>query len=254
MSHNSVDKQYGNVLRELMVSIGILNSDIVYTSHEKNKIPIGENIYDYLGDRIEKSNIVLFLLSESYFKSVVCLNEMGASWVTKNEYYMFFIPGFDRNLKAFMDCCINQKKMGIVLNGDNSCKEGLREFVKELSLKMKVDVPVEVLYDEVEKSCELLRKLTPSNATYVASITDIIKYTDYIFCKIDILIPTGESFHAEESHWLQLYYRFIPIAQDITIGSRVKFKVKAITDFEVEKYGNYNFRNVYVYPDFINLI
>jgi hypothetical protein len=58
LSHNSVDKQYGNVLRNLIVSIGVTNSDIVYTSHEKNKIPVGENIYDYLGNGIEKSNII----------------------------------------------------------------------------------------------------------------------------------------------------------------------------------------------------
>ncbi|MBC6298089.1 hypothetical protein HCJ45_13315 [Listeria sp. FSL L7-1517] len=254
LSHNSIDRQYGNVLRGLMVSIGILNSDIVYTSHEKNKIPIGENIYNYLGRRIERSNIILFLLSEDYFKSVVCLNEMGASWVTKNDYYMFFVPGFDKRSKEFMDCCINQTKMGIVLNGDNNCKQGLREFVTELSLKMKLDVPADILYDEVEKSCDLLRKLKPSSSVYAASITDIIKYTDYIFCKIDILIPTGERFHEEESHWLQLYYKFIPIAQDINIGARVKFKVKSVTDFETQKYGNHNFRNIYVYPDFINLI
>ena len=254
LSHNSVDKQYGNVLRNLIVSIGVTNSDIVYTSHEKNKIPVGENIYDYLGNGIEKSNIVLFLLSEEYFKSVVCLNEMGASWVTKNEYYLFFVPGFDRNSREFMDSCINQKKMGITLNGDNNCRQGLREFVKELSSKMKLDVPETTLYDEVESCCDSLRKSNPSSSTYVATITDVIKYTDYIFCKIDILIPIGEIFHEDESHWLQLYYNFIPIAQEINIGERVKFKVKSVTNFETEKYGNHNFRNVYVYPDSINII
>lgn len=254
LSHNSIDKQYGNILRELMVSIGISNSDIVYTSHERNKIPVGKNIYGYLGERIERSNTVLFLLSEEYFKSVVCLNEMGASWVTKSEYYMFFVPGFDQSSKDFMDCCINQSEMGVVLNGDNNCRQGLREFVTEIALKMKLNVPIEVLYDEVEKSCDLLRKLKPTNSVYVASIMDVIKYSDYIFCKIDILIPTGERFHAEESHWLQLYYKFIPIAHDIDVGVKVKFKVKSVTDFETQKYGNHNFRNIYVYPDFINII
>lgn len=207
-----------------------------------------------MGNRIEKSNIVLFLLSEDYFKSVVCLNEMGASWVTKNEYYLFFVPGFDRNSREFMDCCINQKKMGITLNGANNCRQGLREFVKDLSSKMKLDVTDDFLYDEVELCCEQLRKLSPSSSKYVATIIDIIKYTDYIFCKIDILIPIVERFHEEESHWLQLYYKFIPIAQEISIGERVKFKVKSVTKFETEKYGNHNFRNVYVYPDFIKII
>lgn len=254
LSHNSVDKQYGNALRNLLVSIGVTNSDIVYTSHEKNKIPVGKNIYDYLGDRIEESNIVLFLLSEEYFKSVVCLNEMGASWVTKNEYYLFFVPGFDRNLREFMDCCINQKKMGVTLNGDNNCRQGIREFARDLSTKMKLDVDDETIYDEVEKCCELLRKIIPSSSTYVATITDVVKYADYIFCKMDILIPIGERYHDEESHWLQLNYKFVPIAQEISVGQRIKFKVKSVTDFEEEKYGNHNFRNVYVYPEFINII
>lgn len=254
LSHNSIDKQYGNVLRKLMISIGIPNSSIVYTSHEKNKVPVGKNIYGYLVDRIERSNIVLFLLSEEYFKSVVCLNEMGASWVTRNESYMFFVPGFDQSSKAFMDCCINQSEMGVVLNGDKSCRQGLREFVTELSIKMKLDVSIDTLYDKVEKTCDLLSKLTPTSSVYVASVTEMIKYSNFVFCKIDILIPTGERFHEGESHWLQLYYKSIPIAKDLDIGIRIRFKVKSITDFEIQKFGNHNFRNVYVYPDSINII
>lgn len=250
LSHNSTDKKYGDVLRKLMISIGILDSDLIYTSHEKNKIPIGENIYDYLGNSIEKSNIVLFLLSEDYFKSVVCLNEMGASWITKNKHYIFFVPGFDKKSSEFIDCCIKQEKMGIVLNGDNNCRQGLREFVKELSSKMKLNTTIERIYDEVEKCCESLWSLTPTNSTYTASISEIIKRKNYIFCKIDILIPTGERFHDEENHWIQLFDETMVIK----VGDRLSFKVKSITDFEEEKYGNHNFRNVYVYQDSVKKV
>lgn len=254
LSHNSIDKFYGNVLRKLMISSGISNSSLIYTSHEKNKIPVGENIYNYLSTRIEKSNIVMFLLSEEYFKSVVCLNEMGASWVSKNTYYVFFVPGFDKNSQQFLDCCINQNAMGIILNGDKNCRQGLLEFIKDISKQMKFELDLEILYDEVEKSCTDFRNLTPANSTYVASILDIRQFKEYKFCKLDILIPTGERYHEQESHWLQLNYSFIPIAEKLNVGSRVKFKVKDITSFEQEKYGNYNFRNIYIYQDSINLL
>ena len=97
LSHNSKNKEYGDVLRELLIGVGLTNNKLIYTSNENNDVPFGKNIYDYLQEYLNGKTIVLFLLSSDYFSSVVCLNELGATWVKKHDYYNFYVPGF--NLK-----------------------------------------------------------------------------------------------------------------------------------------------------------
>ena len=103
LSHNSKDKKYGDILRELLIGIGLRNDKLIYTSNENNGVPFGKNIYNYLQERLNDKTIVLFLLSSEYFSSVVCLNELGATWVKKHEYYNFYIPGFNLKDNNFLN-------------------------------------------------------------------------------------------------------------------------------------------------------
>lgn len=254
LSHNSINKKYGGIIRELLVNVGISDSQIIYTSHVRNKIPAGENIYEYLSNRLQKSTVVLFLLSDEYFESSSCLNEMGASWIMKNDYYLFFVPGFDQKSNKFLNCCINSNKMGIVLNGDEKCRQGLLEFTRSILDARRNNIDSDIIFDEVEKSCEKLRNITPIDSLYTTKIVEIKKQNNFIFCRLDTLLPTGEPYHTDETHWVQLSTDFVPIADSFSIGNRISFKVKNITAFEKEKYGTKNFRNIYVYRDSVRII
>ena len=254
LSHNTKDKSYGDLLRELLIAVDVQNSDIIYTAHPKNGIPAGENIYNYLSGKMEKSSTVFFLLSEDYFKSVVCLNEMGASWVTKNNYVTFFVPGFDEQSQAYLNCCLDQKKIAIVLNGDEICYQGLLECIRELARKMKLPLSAENLEEQVAKTCAALIKLTPVNETYTATIVALKKHATYVFCKLDRLLQTGEKAREGESHWLQLSSEFFPNAESIQVGKRIKFKVKEVNAFQKENYGTQNFRNIYAENDSLEII
>lgn len=246
LSHNSKDKVYGDVLRDLMRSIGICNKDIVYTSHEKNPVPLGENIYDYLRKKIEKSQIALFLLSSNYFNSVVCLNEMGASWVIQNTSYLFFVPGFDMKSQDFLDSCINQNSLGIILNGDKKCRQQLIEFAEKIANEMNYKLNMDDLYDIVENSCQKLREISPVNSEFTAKIVDMKINKNFIFCKLNILIPVGENYREGESHWLQLNLEYISNAIELKVEDKIKFKVTGFSNYEENKYGSKNFRNIYV--------
>lgn len=39
--------------------------------------------------------MVLFILSDNYYASVPCLNEMGATWITARDYHSILLPGFE---------------------------------------------------------------------------------------------------------------------------------------------------------------
>ena len=56
------------------------------------------------------------MLSDNYYKSPACLNEMGAAWVLKKEYRSILLPGFDYKE---IEGAINPRKIGIKLDDDD---------------------------------------------------------------------------------------------------------------------------------------
>ena len=131
LSHSSKDKKYGDALRNLLIGLGLENEQLIYTSHPLHGIPVGENIFEYLRKHIHSNVFMIFLLSDEYFESVPCLNEMGAAWISKSDYMSVFIPKFNFRNTKFIDCVIDDKNMGVNLN-DPSCR------IKILDLKNKI--------------------------------------------------------------------------------------------------------------------
>lgn len=128
LSHSSVDKKYGDALRALLVGLGIKNNQLVYTSYPANKIPVGENIFDYLRENINSNVFVIILLSNNYLDSVACLNEMGGAWVVKSDYLCFYTPDFDFSNPKYSQCALDTRKMGAVLKPNPNCRTSMLEF------------------------------------------------------------------------------------------------------------------------------
>ncbi|CAN7274478.1 toll/interleukin-1 receptor domain-containing protein [Rossellomorea sp. LjRoot5] len=100
ISHATKDKKYVGHLVQLLNDIGITKSDekIFCSSLPGYDIPYGESIYDFLKGELNNSNImVLFVLSNNYYKSAACLNEMGAAWVTSKAQNFILLPNFNFN-------------------------------------------------------------------------------------------------------------------------------------------------------------
>ena len=116
ISHSSKDKEYGDILVELLRGLGLKKDEIIYTSNDIYGIPLSKNIYDYLRSNMNNEIHILFLLSENYFDSVACLNEMGASWVAQKEHTIIGVPQFDFKMQKFKDCCIDSKEIGFIMN------------------------------------------------------------------------------------------------------------------------------------------
>lgn len=128
LSHSSVDKKYGDALQKLLTNIGIKNLDLIYTSHALHKIPEGDKIYDYLKINFNKNLFVIFLWSNDYLKSAACLNEMGAAWVSENDFVNIYTPDFNFDNPQYHNCAVDTRQMGIVLKNDELCKAGMTEF------------------------------------------------------------------------------------------------------------------------------
>jgi len=98
ISHAAKDVDYVTEIVQLLNDIGIVKDaeKIFCSSLPGYDIPYGANIYEYLKEELNKSNImVLFILSDNYYESAPCLNEMGATWITSKEYGSILLPNFD---------------------------------------------------------------------------------------------------------------------------------------------------------------
>ena len=96
ISHSSDDINYVEPFVELLESLGLNNQTMFCSSVNGYGIPIGHNIYDYLKTEFTDKNIlVLMIMSDNYYQSKPCLNEMGATWVMSKEYLTILIRDFD---------------------------------------------------------------------------------------------------------------------------------------------------------------
>ena len=79
------------------------------------------------------------MLSNNYYKSPVCLNEMGAAWVLKSEYTSILLPGFEyREIKG----AVNPNKIGMKLDDEEELlKKRLGELKNLISKEFGISVP-----------------------------------------------------------------------------------------------------------------
>lgn len=140
LSHQSSDKQYGDAIEELLTRLGVKKEQLIYTSHPLHKVPLGNNIYDYLREHIHADILMIVLWSDNYLESPACLNEMGAAWVTQPEVVQMYIPPFDFHNPKVGKCAISTREAGIMLNGDEQCKAGMVELKSRVEKKLSISI------------------------------------------------------------------------------------------------------------------
>lgn len=132
ISHASKDREFILALIELFEGIGMREGSIVCSSIPGYGIPSGAQIYDWLREQFLLCDLrVLFVLSQNYYKSAACLNEMGAAWVTRASDTLILLPGF-----TFSDIrgCIDSRKIGICFDcEDDELRHRLNELKETLT-------------------------------------------------------------------------------------------------------------------------
>lgn len=137
LSHSSKDEKVVKAFVSFMYKIGLTEKDIVCSSVPETKIAIGNDIYAYLNQLISDENIyAIYFLSDNYYASPVCLNEMGAVWLRKADSLSILLPGFDFN---DVQGVVERNKVGIKLGTcDNMTKAAFNEFLKILNDKFGI--------------------------------------------------------------------------------------------------------------------
>ncbi len=133
ISHSSLDIDYVNLLVNLLEDIGFKGRSMIFCSSVSGYgIPMGKHIYDYLKEQFGKELHVIYLLSENYYNSPACLNEMGATWVkSKHHTAILTPPEFNYNqIKGAIDA----SRIWIKLNDKDKINELKDELLEEFEL------------------------------------------------------------------------------------------------------------------------
>lgn len=98
ISHATADGPYIEAFVKFLEELGFDERSMFCSSVEGYGMKWGSKIYDYLADKFNNEDnelMVLFMLSDNYYDSAACLNEMGAAWVLKKDYRSILLPGFE---------------------------------------------------------------------------------------------------------------------------------------------------------------
>uniref|UniRef100_UPI003FEEAADB hypothetical protein n=1 Tax=Ruminococcus bicirculans (ex Wegman et al. 2014) TaxID=1160721 RepID=UPI003FEEAADB len=142
ISHASADIKYVQPLVELFADIGLNNDTMFCSSVPDYHIPMDNDIYDYLKRLFDNYDLhVFFVLSDNYYKSAACLNEMGASWVLQKRYSTILLPNFDFSA---IDGAVNPYQISLKLGSDNidELKTRLGELKDIISKEFNISVPL----------------------------------------------------------------------------------------------------------------
>ena len=95
ISHASKDKDIVEDLIDLLEEIGVEPHQIFCSSFEGYGIPLGENFLETIKAQLTNDSLVLFVLTENFYQSAVCMCEMGAAWVLSKKHIPIVVPPFD---------------------------------------------------------------------------------------------------------------------------------------------------------------
>lgn len=154
ISHSRKDKEYADAIVELLLNVGLNKNQIVYTSNPDTGVPVGNNIYDYLKNKISKDAFIVYLLSNNYYSSVACLNEMGAAWMLQNDYDLIVTPKFNLNDEKFQGGVVDSKKLVVSMDNEANIKQFVNRILNLFNInvdKIKISSAIQDYFSSLQK-------------------------------------------------------------------------------------------------------
>ncbi len=141
ISYSSKNENISNYLYDLLKKIGVKTNNIYYSSKEETGADYLDNCLESISDEFKNNELlVIFMLSNEFYKSDVCLAEMGARWVTTNQYIPIIIPplGYS-NIRGVLD----PMKNSIALT-DSNISTKLDKFKSKIEGFLGLDEVIEL--------------------------------------------------------------------------------------------------------------
>lgn len=203
ISHSSKDIRYVEAIVDLLEKIGLRETQIFCSSFPEYGIPLGENIFDYLKSQFNLLDLtVLFVLSDNYYKSEICLNEMGAAWVLKQKAFPIILPEFSVEQ---MKGVISGSKALLLGSDEKYLKSDLDNLKKYIENNFSLEKIASNDWEKISqefcvKKKEIIEHICIGEIT--SEFTNV-KGTFYLLKeKLPLDIIQSEHYVVNESHWL----------------------------------------------------
>lgn len=240
ISHAEKDKEIVSHFVELLYQLGFNKKNMFCSSISHLGVPIREDIYDYLRNLLDSEAVIpIFMLSDAYYRSPACLNEMGAVWVKQKDYFTFLMPGFEfKKIKG----AISINKRAIQLGGDiKQLKGDLTSFKNDICNIFGLSID-EVRWEDCRDS--FMIKLQTSVAATRKSIIAIrnvegfcIGQVNYGACKVAVdegmnKVTAEIDFYQTEAELCSVvfYLGGIDFSWQIASNPRLLFSIQAQGD------------------------
>lgn len=94
VSHSSRDKKIVDEFTShiLITGLGVDRNSLFYSSRKSTGIPLGENIYKVLRDKLRATQIFVPIFSKDYLESKICMSEIGGAWLNEISVLPLIIP------------------------------------------------------------------------------------------------------------------------------------------------------------------
>lgn len=177
ISHSSEDIAFVKELVKLLEFLGVDSSEkLLCSSIEGYQIPTSEDFAEYILNQFYDYNLfVIIVHSHNYYSSPYSLNEMGAAWVLKTDFYSFLVKGFEYN---DMEGVIDQRKIAVKVDATDA---GAR--LNELKNKL---VPLFKPQGVDESRWETLRDEFLKKVRDLKVSTDIASNEFFVLCYIPV--------------------------------------------------------------------
>lgn len=243
ISHKKEDQDYAEALVNLInFIIGPDGDKIFCSSIPGYGIRQSRDILDDLKAQFDNYEIYMIIIhSPRYYKSVVCLNEMGASWAIGTQFSSFMTKDCKYEM---MQGVINDNYICININDEEKTLNGrLNEFKDELLAFFDAPAPVENKWEnersrfvkavtslnyeseplDVKKPTDLFKSLYMPAFEHVFEVLDIDHFQSWaypcaiasdtilrkdIFDNLEVVVNyiKGRTKHKDYSHWDSLLH------------------------------------------------
>jgi hypothetical protein len=188
ISHSSKDIDFVKEFVEsiLQLGLGISHERIFCSSMEGHGVQSGEYIPDRLKEEMRKSCLAILFISDNYRTSEVCLNEVGAAWVTleRTNVIPLLLPevGFDR--LGFLDIS------RIALKIDKS--EDLYKLVQDNRQELNPDFNLELVNQHIKRFLAAVQDFEPKPGKSNGESSATLEKSEWSDCFDQHLFPYNE--------------------------------------------------------------
>lgn len=215
ISHAVRDKAIVEHLVDLIEDgIGVPENEIFCSSLDGYGIPTGDNFITYIKSQMQQPQIVILLLTPSYFESYFCVSELGAAWVKSHKVFPILVPPLSYD--AIKDVLTGTQAINI--NDDikyHELKEHLvesikfkpksaikwetkrRAFLKNIEGPLKdIAIPSEISKEEYEIVCKSLQEAESELDNYEEELSKLKSYVK----KLEVAKDKNEVEELKQQH------------------------------------------------------